>query len=135
MPETSLTKEQQLRATHIQSLKEQVRIAQEALRRELDVCQHVIECVNCHLQTTDEECPADMFGFGHGDTQCRICQRSFGWYCPASPDHKCYYYSDDHRGKTVTLMDGTVVELHNSYDPRYESDDWCLFCRQPDERK
>ena len=39
---------------------------------------------------------------------CFVCGRSFGWWCPSSPDHLCHY------------------EDHNEF---------CKYCGMPDERK
>jgi ribonuclease HI len=63
---------------------------------------------------------------------CALCSDHFGWYCPDSPDHSCHYFS--HAGK-VELSDGTLVDKPaNDYDG-YETDDMCLFCGDPQERK
>lgn len=66
---------------------------------------------------------------------CKDCGGDFGWYCPNSPDHKCYYYSEEIDGKRgVTLMNGTFFVL-TSGSKQDESDDWCIFCNGPEERK
>ena len=64
---------------------------------------------------------------------------------PASPDGICVYDSDsgkgEHQGRrTVRLMidgdwvDHLLPEDYTGYDDG-ESDDWCIFCGHPDERK
>lgn len=63
---------------------------------------------------------------------CDICDKYFGWYCPDSPDHACHYYSNE--GK-VELLDGTLMNVPEDHDPSYETDDDCMFCHQPEERK
>jgi ribonuclease HI len=63
---------------------------------------------------------------------CDKCDEGFGWYCPDSPDHTCYYYSDE---GNVTLIDGTLVPIPETHNSSYESDDYCIFCGSPDERK
>ena len=64
--------------------------------------------------------------------QCLICEGGFGWRCKKSPDSVCHYSSQD--GK-VELLDGTKVDVPEGHDPKYESDDGCIFCGMPDERK
>jgi len=67
------------------------------------------------------------------DAHCLICDNGFGWRCIKSPDHVCHYYSND--GK-VELIDGTKVDVPwSDYDAKYESEDGCIFCGMPDERK
>ena len=73
-----------------------------------------------------------------------------GWKCPdpdsppgspGSPDGICAYYSDPPESgvglRTVALIiDGKHVDwpLPVDYIAR-ESDDWCIFCGDPEERK
>lgn len=63
---------------------------------------------------------------------CDTCGSGFGWYCPESPDHTCHYNSVN---GLVTLIDGRTVPIPEEHDPDYESDDSCIFCGEPDERK
>lgn len=66
---------------------------------------------------------------------CDICEDHFGWHCPESPDHTCHYYTNRDTGK-IELLDGTVVDVPNpDHDPHYETDDFCLFCHAPEERR
>lgn len=65
------------------------------------------------------------------------CEQSFGWRCKNSPDGVCHYFSKD--GK-VQLIDGTTIPVPADVDgcihnPDYETEDVCLFCGHPDERK
>jgi hypothetical protein len=69
-----------------------------------------------------------------GSAICIICGEDFGWYCPKSPDHICYYRSESD-GWTVILRNGTKVTLNEHSDPEYQTDDCCLFCGAPEERK
>jgi hypothetical protein len=64
--------------------------------------------------------------------RCDVCSVPLGWFCPSSPDHCCHYYSVE--GK-IFLIDGTVVEVHPTHDPKYETEDNCIFCGEPNERK
>lgn len=76
-----------------------------------------------------------------GDSQlCVACEEHTGnWWCPKSPDHHCYYYShhatykEDRR--VVFLQDGREFGLSKDHNKDNESEDWCIFCGQPDERK
>jgi len=79
-----------------------------------------------------ESCPHEIFQ--HGDSvYCNICKKDFGWWCPDSPDHTCHYFSMD---GMVELLDGTTIERpKGAIDPQYETEDQCLFCGQPEERK
>jgi hypothetical protein len=67
-----------------------------------------------------------------GRTSCSLCGRDLGWYCPRSPDHLCHYFSDEGR---VELLDGESVPVPPGHDPGRECYEWCLYCRQPEERK
>lgn len=92
---------------------------------------------------------------------CAICGSEFGWWCPASPDHICHYFTigssrgtpnmsgcfeDDTPGicgKVMLLsrefvtppgyMDNDQVPLARMQ--QFETDDRCLFCGSPRERK
>lgn len=57
----------------------------------------------------------------------------YGWYCPDSPDHLCYYTTNS-EGK-IQLHDGTIVNAPEGHDPKYESYDFCIYCGDPEERK
>lgn len=63
---------------------------------------------------------------------CQGCHQYFGWRCKKSPDGVCHYYSED--GK-IELIDNTQVPTPEDHDPDYETDDCCIFCGMPDERK
>jgi len=67
---------------------------------------------------------------------CRICGQYVGWWCPKSPDHLCYYYSEsiDGDNNKVRLADGTLIDIPERHNPDHESDDWCIFCGLPYER-
>jgi len=73
--------------------------------------------------------------------------RSWGWYCPDSPDHQCHYESEQEvwekngrivRGKRfVWSINGEkiILEGYTDEDRKYESYDYCIFCGNPEERK
>jgi hypothetical protein len=56
-----------------------------------------------------------------------------GWDCPESPDKKCHYFTNE-AGKVV-LKKGVEVDPPQGHDSDNESDDWCIFCGAPEERK
>jgi hypothetical protein len=87
------------------------------------------------LETLEVECPHNIVKARIAGAECDICGRNFGWYCAESPDHACHYYTYDRKGTQVQLYDRTLHSLKEPSDPEYESDDCCLFCNQPDERK
>lgn len=71
-----------------------------------------------------------------GGVWCETCGKDLGWYCPDSPDHTCHYYSQrDETGCFVKLIDGTRHYLPYDHRWQFESDDCCLFCGEPEERK
>ena len=83
-----------------------------------------------------------------GSAVCAVCGAGFGWWCPDSPDHACHYFTigspertefddDDEvpeRLGLVRLLTGALV-VPPEHDADYETDDGCLWCGQPDERK
>ena len=107
-------------------IKELDRIIAEAQReRSKLVAAHV--CV-----IPEKSAPSTRYGYEDwGSAQCK-CGKYHGWYCPKSPDHRCYYFTQ--AGK-VLMKDGTLEDPPPEHDTDYESDDWCVFCGSPDERK
>lgn len=110
-----MTKEQEMLKVEIAAIKEQVRRAEIRLGQLTKRCTHLIE-----------ESPAHA-------AVCSICGSRFGWWCPKSPDHACHYHTEDGH-KMVRLIDGRSAELADDTEGQ-ESDDWCLFCGDPEERK
>lgn len=104
---------------HIDNLEHQLETAREELSYiRLKGCRHEIENIAGHAS-------------------CSACKLELGWYCKDSPDHHCHYYSTDN-GKSVELSTGEKVPnpgFEEDYEPLYETDDNCLFCGEPDERK
>lgn len=70
---------------------------------------------------------------------CTVCGLDFGWKCPDSPDSVCHYYTTTEDSETfyVELIDRTKHQMskYDLADAEYETDDECLFCGHPDERK
>lgn len=96
-----------------------------------DSCEHVFGCEDCN----DVDCKCGEALSAH----CLICGKSSHiWYCPKSPDHVCHYDSrkDEADRLYVELYNGKrFYKLPEDHDPDNESDDWCIFCGYPDERK
>ena len=109
--------------------KKMVEIQQKIAKIETN-CKHVIVEVGAEPK----------YGW-NGSAVCEDCNTSFGWWCPTSPDHTCYYYTHEAAGYLLTsrfivLRDGTDFILRDyKGDPEYENDDDCVFCHEPDERK
>ena len=56
-----------------------------------------------------DTCNHNIVETKYGSGECTDCGHKIGgWYCPDSPNHECEYS---------------------------ESNDWCDYCGQPDERK
>jgi len=64
--------------------------------------------------------------------RCLVCGTHFGWRCKKSSDGVCHYSSSE--GK-VELIDGTFINVPEGHELDNESDDRCIFCGLPDERK
>ena len=115
------------RRAKIMLLKDSLRTKNSELATLIDECPHEIEKGNKDLESSS--------------AKCKICGSLFGWYCPDSPDHTCHYYSEeeDDGRRYVRLVDGRKQYLPDSYAKKIEdcgeSDDWCIFCGHPEERK
>ena len=64
---------------------------------------------------------------------CTHCTKHFGWYCPQSPDHACHYFSDG--DGQVRLINGEDHAVPAGHEIARESEDCCIFCGDPEERK
>lgn len=66
--------------------------------------------------------------------RCAVCQKYFGWYCPESPDKTCHYFTNENG--LIELMNRELVRPGKEWPgKKFESDDFCVFCGHPDERK
>jgi hypothetical protein len=68
----------------------------------------------------------------HDCAQCVICEEIFGHWCSNSPDHACHYYTDFGE---IVLVDGSRIAAPLEHDVEYETDDSCIYCMDPEERK
>jgi len=108
------TGELSMQNEEIKSLKAQIRQLEQQLAVAKRGCQHM-----------------DIQQVGEG-VKCNECGEYFGWYCPQSPDFTCHYYSRD--GK-IKLINGNTVNTPSGHMPHYETDDDCIYCHSPEERK
>lgn len=87
------------------------------------------ECPHTFRPLTEKELADKWMSVG---STCLGCGRHFGWRCKNSPDGVCHHFSEDSK---IELVDGTTVPVPEGHDAQYETDDCCLFCEMPDERK
>jgi hypothetical protein len=82
-------------------------------------------------------CPHCQYKRSGDSKSCSDCnERMDGWWCDKSPDNSCYYFSEEKDGKHVVgLENGSQFILPADHDPEEESEDCCLFCGEPEERK
>jgi hypothetical protein len=90
-----------------------------------ETCQHEL------IELTQKELNDEWMSEG---ADCLVCGEDFSmaWRCKCSPDSVCHYYSKD--GK-VKMIDGTLVDIPKGHNPEWETDDACIFCGMPEERK
>lgn len=90
---------------------------------------------NCKFKPLSEKQKKDEYM--SVSAQCTQCKKYYGWRCKSSPDGVCHYYTSP-RGQEVQLLNGEV-DTHRfktrDYDVEYETDDCCLYCGSPEERK
>tara|TARA_B100001778_G_scaffold330827_1_gene334022 strand:- start:38991 stop:39323 length:333 start_codon:yes stop_codon:yes gene_type:complete len=66
--------------------------------------------------------------------QCDVCGTHFGWFCPKSPDSVCHYETNEE--SMIELIDGNLSKPGAHWNgQKYETDDCCVFCGAPEERK
>ena len=105
-----------------QQLKDDIEAAKKAYHAAGQKFGELKNSCKCHVVKEDN----------YESASCDICDESLGWKCPNSPDGVCKYFTYD--GVHVELINGDTVETPK-HDYEYESDDTCLFCGHPDERK
>ena len=71
----------------------------------------------------------------HSESGCAVCGEVFGHRCGHSPDSRCHYYTAEGSDRLVLMNDGTTAKLRRAVPERDQTDDTCLFCGEPDERK
>ena len=78
---------------------------------------------------------------------CEACGKTFGWWCPKSPDHHCHYdgvrcttcghpvvnFKDAMKEHTRMYQHGNM--LHATFVNIKYCADSCIFCGMPEERK
>ncbi len=105
-----------------QKLSEAIRAADALAIKSLSEARHLRNQCEKHLVIATQ----------YGGAVCAICSKSFGWSCGQSPDRVCHYESKD---GLVEMLDGAVLPVPKDHDASEETDDMCIFCGQPEERK
>lgn len=88
------------------------------------------ECPHYFKQLTDKQLADKWMSEG---AYCTVCKKDFGWRCKVSPDGVCHYHTTVY--SKVILIDGRVVDPPADHDAKYETEDSCIFCGMPEERK
>lgn len=63
---------------------------------------------------------------------CIICRKYFGWRCVNSPDSVCHYFTE---GNKIEIIGGLKINPPKGHDKKRESEDCCIYCKSPEERK
>jgi len=117
---------------------------QEELKAQIDFSRAELEQAKRAFQELTSKCEHVNVKSG-SSVVCSVCgEHAYGWYCPKSPDKHCYYFTEipeeDEEGtqefeefRFVRLRSGELFKLDAPTES--ESDDWCIFCGQPEERK
>ena len=112
-----------------------------ALSKSLKAIQSAIGVLQQQYQAEHEKCVNHAIAYTvDGHAWCEICEADFGWHCPKSPDHACHYFSErvaPGMEPYVQLNNGQIAYLSIDHyeNQEYETDDCCLFCHDPYERK
>lgn len=69
----------------------------------------------------------------YDECHCVKCGETLGHTCPNSPDNVCHYYTDSNG--MVMLVDKTRINPPDDHDVKNETDDECIYCGAPEERK
>lgn len=110
LDEDSLSRKKQISAD-----RENIKILEKKIKSHIRDCHHKVDPNYKHY------------------VKCAICDEFLShWHCDKSPDGCCHYYSDDGE---VALVDGTKHQLPEDHDIKFESDEFCIFCGEPEERK
>ena len=110
--------------------------SEQKLKSRIWSARKALDLANSIYHSAIRECRKHVIVPSGSSAVCEVCAHDFGWYCPKSPDHTCYYYSHEKNDRRVVdLINGKEHKLPEAYNHANESDDWCIFCGQPDERK
>ena len=100
---------------------------QEGLKNQIDAARVIL--IGLLAKCTHHVSP------GTGLARCEVCQQDFhAWCCAQSPDRVCHYVtssSDD----LVHLINGDKVPPPSGHVVEHETEDRCIFCGHPFERK
>ena len=112
----------------IEEARAKVQLAERELWRLMGKCKHSFKPLTQN-QLKDKWMSESAF--------CDTCGVHFGWRCKKSPDSVCHYHTE---GGAVDLIEGTpdffkYRKTGNWTSEDNESDDCCVYCGHPDERK
>lgn len=133
-----LTEDEYQRHNDIKETKEAIKDAEKKLMDLTGNCKHkLLPLTPVQLNHLRE---GDVESWGYDGAICIICESHLGWRCPDSPDGCCYYYSQSESEEGpffVRLMNDEkyIIPEYEYSDFAYETDDCCIFCGNPDERK
>ncbi len=96
------------------------------------ILEKIKESFSSLYYSAKKQCNHNIISSEYESAQCRHCNEDFGWYCEESPDHTCHYYSSN---REVELTDGSFMPVPQEHNEKYETDDSCIFCGSPEERK
>jgi hypothetical protein len=118
----------------VEAAKAAVSEAEKYLGTLITGCKHVLPPLTDEMKHVLKTKPWEAWG-GYDSAFCVVCEANFGWRCPTSPDGACHYFSMHGRPGFVRLIDDSEVPVPADHDIDYETDDDCMFCHQPEERK
>ena len=131
--ETWMTPEQLAHSELVKEAQEKVAAAETYLGDLVTRCKHAFAPLTDEMR---KELKVHSYASWKYDrASCFSCEFDFGWRCPSSPDSVCHYQSMHSRPGFVKLVDDTEVPVPDGHDIEYETDDSCIFCHAPDERK
>ena len=109
-----------------------------ALTQKLEALGTAIGLLQQQIEDARATCTHAIAYEEDGRSWCEVCGEDFGWACPKSPDHTCHYFSErvtPGMEPHVKLHNGGIAYLSSDHYEEDETDDCCLFCHDPNERK
>jgi 5-methylcytosine-specific restriction endonuclease McrA len=112
----------------------------ESINTALDLIKTTYDRLKMELWELQQSCPHDINCSDTGAAVCTICNERFGWFCSKSPDKCCHYFSEPvHEGQRgIRSLNNEILLLPSTYtdkDAEQETQDTCIFCQDPLERK
>ncbi len=138
-PAVTLTPEQLALQAQLKAQKEVIDAAEEEYQRLRGTCMKHLLLPPMTDELRDGLRKGSPWTWKYDYASCDVCKQSFGYRCPGkdSPDEVCHYFTEDQDGKNMVLLsNGEYVEYTDpEHSPDHESDDYCLYCGSPQERK